>query len=72
MSRRNILLGIAAMCVAMFGFVTNGFNIGGIMSPLLFGALMDRGEPRMVFWVIALSALAGILTVASLPRRRAA
>jgi hypothetical protein len=37
----------------------------------LFGALMDRGEPRLVSWVIALSALACIATVASLPRRRA-
>jgi predicted MFS family arabinose efflux permease len=56
----------------VFGFVTNGFNIGGILSPLLFGALMDHGEPRLVFWVIAASALAGIATLASLPRRRPA
>jgi MFS family permease len=55
----------------VFGFVTNGFNIGGILSPLLFGALMDHGQPRLVFWVIALSALACIVTVASLPRRGA-
>jgi MFS family permease len=55
----------------VFGFVTNGFNIGGILSPLLFGALMDHGQPRLVFWVIALSALACIATVASLPHRRA-
>jgi predicted MFS family arabinose efflux permease len=55
----------------VFGFVTNGFNIGGILSPLLFGALMDHGEPRLVFWVIAASALAGIATLAILPRRSA-
>jgi len=56
----------------VFGFVTNGFNIGGVLSPLLFGALMDHGQPRLVFWVIALSTLACIATVASLPHRRAA
>src|SRR5690606_21764090 len=48
----------------VFGFVTNGFNIGGIISPLVFGALMDNGQPRMVFIVIALGTLVGILTVA--------
>ena len=56
----------------VFGFVTNGFNIGGILSPLLFGALMDHGEPRLVFWVIAASAFAGIATLALMPRRRIA
>ena len=56
----------------VFGFVTNGFNIGGILSPLLFGALMDHGEPRMVFWVIAASAFAGVATLALMPRRRVA
>ncbi|MEX2035057.1 MAG: MFS transporter [Xanthobacteraceae bacterium] len=55
----------------VFGFVTNGFNIGGIISPLVFGALMDHGQPRLVFLTIAAGGLAGILTVASLPRRRA-
>jgi MFS family permease len=55
----------------VFGFVTNGFNIGGILSPLLFGALMDHGEPRLVFWVIAASTVACVATLATLPRRRA-
>jgi MFS family permease len=55
----------------VFGFVTNGFNIGGILSPILFGALMDHGEPRLVFWVIAASTVACVLTLAMLPRRRA-
>jgi MFS family permease len=55
----------------VFGFVTNGFNIGGIISPLVFGALMDHGQPRLVFLTIAAGGLAGIATVASLPRRRA-
>lgn len=54
----------------VFGFVTNGFSIAGILSPLVFGALMDHGEPRLVFFVIAAGSLLAILTVASVPRRR--
>src|SRR5215204_365107 len=33
----------------VFGFVTTGFNIGGIITPLLFGWLLDQGNPRGVF-----------------------
>lgn len=55
----------------VFGFVTNGFSIAGILSPLVFGALLDHGEPRLVFFVIAAGSLLAILTVVSVPRRRA-
>jgi MFS family permease len=55
----------------VFGFVTNGFNVGGIVSPLAFGALMDHGAPRLVFLTIAAGGLAAIATVASVPRRSA-
>lgn len=47
----------------VFGFVTNGFNIGGIVTPLVYGALLDHGAPRLVFFVIALSAVGAILMV---------
>jgi MFS family permease len=33
----------------VFGFVTNGFNIGGMVTPLIFGWLLDSGHPRAVF-----------------------
>jgi MFS transporter, FSR family, fosmidomycin resistance protein len=33
----------------VFGIVSTGFNIGGIIGPILFGWLMDHGEPRWVF-----------------------
>jgi MFS family permease len=32
-----------------FGIVSTGFNIGGIVSPLLFGWIMDQNLPRWVF-----------------------
>jgi FSR family fosmidomycin resistance protein-like MFS transporter len=49
----------------VFGFVTTGFNIGGIVSPLIFGAIMDHGSPRLVFLLVAACSLAAMLTVAS-------
>ncbi len=33
----------------VFGIVSTGFNIGGIVGPLLFGWLMDTGSPRWIF-----------------------
>lgn len=42
----------------VFAFVTNGFNIGGIVSPLLFGFLLDHGHPQAVFVVAGAMALA--------------
>jgi FSR family fosmidomycin resistance protein-like MFS transporter len=53
----------------VFGFVTTGFNIGGIIAPLLFGAIMDHGSPRLVFLTVAACSLVAIATVASRPRR---
>jgi MFS family permease len=55
----------------VFGFVSTGFNIGGIVSPLIFGAVMDHGSPRMVFLLVVAFSLLGILTVATRPRRTA-
>jgi len=55
----------------VFGFVTTGFNIGGIVSPLIFGAIMDHGNPRLVFMLVAAFSVIAIVTVATLPRRTA-
>jgi MFS family permease len=56
----------------VFGFVTTGFNIGGIVAPLVFGALLDHGYERGVFFFVALGSLASILTVITIPKLRAA
>jgi MFS transporter, FSR family, fosmidomycin resistance protein len=37
----------------VFGFVTTGFNIGGIVAPLLFGWIMDHGYARAIFLLSA-------------------
>jgi MFS family permease len=55
----------------VFGFVTTGFNIGGIISPLIFGAIMDHGSPRLVFLLVAAFSLIAIVTVVTRPRRTA-
>jgi MFS family permease len=43
-----------------FGIVSTGFNLGGIVSPLLFGWIMDQNMPH---WVFGASAAFMILTV---------
>jgi MFS family permease len=43
-----------------FGIVSTGFNLGGIVSPLLFGWIMDQNAPH---WVFGASVAFMILTV---------
>ncbi len=43
-----------------FGIVSTGFNIGGIVGPLLYGWIMDQQMPH---WVFGASALFMVLTV---------
>lgn len=47
----------------VFGFVTTGFNIGGIIAPPVFGYMMDHGAPHIVILATALCSLAAIPTV---------
>ncbi|MBX9588191.1 MAG: MFS transporter [Hyphomonadaceae bacterium] len=58
----------------VFGIVSTGFNIGGIVGPLLFGWLMDNGTPRWIFGA-AVAFMAATALFAFLedrrPRRRA-
>ena len=56
----------------VFGFVTTGFNIGGIVSPLVFGWLMDSNSPRGVFLFVAAISLASVFTVLAIPKPRLA
>ena len=46
----------------VFGFVSTGFNLGGMVAPLLYGWLMDRGQPRMIFAIITVFILLALLT----------
>ena len=56
----------------VFGFVSSGFNIAGIVAPIIFGQLLDNGYVREMFFFMAICALLAILTVAvSTTRKRA-
>ena len=49
-----------------FGIVSTGFNIGGIISPLLFGWIMDQNLPHWVFGVsVAFMVLTVLLALAT-------
>jgi MFS family permease len=43
-----------------FGIVSTGFNLGGIISPLLFGWIMDQNRPH---WVFGASVVFMVMTV---------
>jgi FSR family fosmidomycin resistance protein-like MFS transporter len=55
----------------VFGFVTTGFNIAGVVSPLIYGALLDHGAPRAVFFLAAACTVLAIVIVAMRPLRAA-
>lgn len=47
-----------------FGIVSTGFNLGGIVSPLLFGWIMDQSAPH---WVFGASVIFMVATVVLSP-----
>ena len=62
MPSRDMLVRAAAPPGAMgrtFTSVTSGFSIGGMIGPLMFGFIMDRGAPQ---WVFGASVIVMILT----------
>jgi MFS family permease len=81
MPSRDMLVRAAAPPGAVgrtFGLVTTGFNFAGMVGPLMFGYIMDRGAPRwvfllsMIFMIItALAAWLGDRHVAAKRRERA-
>lgn len=49
----------------VFGFVSTGFNIGGVAAPLFYGWLMDQGHPQAIFLVVVGCTLLSLLTVSA-------
>jgi MFS transporter, FSR family, fosmidomycin resistance protein len=47
----------------VFGFVTAGFNVGGIITPVLFGQVMDSGNPQLLFVLAPMFMLVAAATV---------
>jgi MFS transporter, FSR family, fosmidomycin resistance protein len=79
MPSRDMLVRKAAppgMVGRAFGIVSTGFNIGGVIGPLLFGWIMDNASPRWVFGAsavfMAVTAAFGIASDYRARRRLAA
>jgi MFS family permease len=47
----------------VFGFVSTGFNIGASIAPIVYGILMDHGQPRGIFLLSAVVSLICVSTV---------
>jgi FSR family fosmidomycin resistance protein-like MFS transporter len=56
----------------VYGFVYSGLDLGGSLSPLLFGWMLDQHRPQWVFGVAALFMLIAVATVVTLRPRLAA
>jgi len=46
----------------VFGFVTTGFNLGGMVAPLTYAWLMDHGQPRLIYVIVILFILLALVT----------
>jgi MFS family permease len=55
-----------------FGIVSTGFNLGGIISPLLFGWIMDQNAPHWVFGTSVVFMVATVLLSLLTERRQRA
>jgi FSR family fosmidomycin resistance protein-like MFS transporter len=51
----------------VFGFVSTGFSIGGMIAPLIYGWVMDLGAPRLVFLFVVGFTLLALPLVARAP-----
>jgi FSR family fosmidomycin resistance protein-like MFS transporter len=56
----------------VYGFVYSGLDVGSMVTPVIFGWLLDRGEPATVFYTVVAVLAVSILTVLQLPGRGAA
>jgi sugar phosphate permease len=48
---------------AVFGFVSTGFNVGGVVTPLVFGWVLDNADPAWVFYLATGAMGLALLTV---------
>ncbi|HLI20547.1 MAG TPA: MFS transporter, partial [Stellaceae bacterium] len=56
----------------VFGFVTTGFNVSAVASPLLYGWLMDTNQPRLIFIASAAFTALSLLMARSAKPKQAA
>lgn len=56
----------------VFGFVSTGVAAGGVITPVLFGWIIDQGHPGWVFGLLGILAIIGLVTVLIPERSRTA
>jgi MFS family permease len=56
----------------VFGMVSTGLDVGGMITPLIFGTLMDHDLPRFVFVASAVATLLAAATVINTRRQKPA
>ena len=54
----------------VFGFVYSGLDVGSALAPVTVGAILDAGDPRWIFWLVALMLFLAIFTAVSIGQRR--
>lgn len=47
----------------VFGFVSTGYNVGGVVAPIVFGYVLDHSDPSLLFWLVGIISLATVGTV---------
>lgn len=53
----------------VYGFVYSGLDVGSMVTPVVFGWLLDRGQPAAVFYAVVGVLVVSIFTVMRLPER---
>ena len=53
----------------VFAFVSTGGHVGTAIMPLVFGWILDAGEPRLTFLIAGILALAALATFVTVRRR---
>jgi MFS family permease len=56
----------------VFGFMSTGHLVGGVIVPVLYGWIIDQGEVRWIFWITALLMVIAMLTLFSPARLNSA
>jgi MFS family permease len=70
-SRDMLIRGLAppGQTGKVFGFVSTGFDLGGMIAPPIFGLLLDHGQPAYLFLGVALIYWMTVATVLGAGRR---
>jgi len=53
----------------VFGFVSTGLSVGGVVTPLVYGWVLDAGGSRWMYWMTAAIMALAIATVITTRRR---